>query len=421
MKTIDRNLIEELYIKYINKDRNNRIYASGVDVRKEYLKITGNEITRSQYDNVVVKFDKNKLYEQSRGNLTVRKEQYYGVDKTKPEGNYYSKKYIEWDVEVKHTPNDIMLAHGFDPLHWKAKLGRSTGSKIGTKANDEQYFINTYKSIDVVPKQPEDYTLEDIEFMLKNIKLPKLPPLEYKIVDSEKAWKVSFNDIHVNSDGYCRDKILRKIATMKRYIENNDISKVYLSFEGDFLHVAGSNKQTVKGTQLSLVGDVYDMVDEGELLVRYIVEELAIVETELYWVLGNHSDVLEYMLFSKIKQYYRDSKHIKFFIDKSPYKAFNYGNQFIMISHGDIAIKEIPNLPSQRFPTLWSKSKYWEVHLGHIHHENVRMFGTLKVRYQGTPKETDEWEYYKGWYNDLTKIQGYTIDKKEGISDLHYY
>ena len=92
-----------------------------------------------------------------------------------------------------------------------------------------------------------------------------------------------------------------------------------------------------------------------------------------------------------------------------------------MLSHGNISLKEIQNLPSQRFPKLWAEATAWEVHLGHIHHENVKSFGSLVVRYQRTPKATDSWEYYKGWFNNLQHIQAYTIDKIDGIIGTHYF
>lgn len=420
MKKIEIDVFRELYVKNVNKV-NGRYVCDGVTLQEEYYEETGYRMTKGQYDRAVGKMDKEQCYKESRGNLPVRDKEDFGVNQFEKEGLYYSSRHIELDVETKHDPVDVMLSHGYNPRSWKVLEAGSTGSKIGTSKNDEQYFINTYRRIRVAPKQPGDFDLTDVDIMLKHDNYERIKVPVRKVKKSGKAFKISMNDIHVNSSGYSREVIVEKIEEMREYVLANGYDKIIISFEGDFLHVAGTAKQTVKGTQLSLVGDAYQMFDEGESLATYMIERLADIPTDVYWVLGNHSDILEYALFGKVKEKFRDSEHINFFVDKTPYKVIQYGVQFILVSHGDINIKEMQPIASQRFPKEWAKSKFWEAHLGHIHKENVQTFGNFIVRYQRTPKMTDEWEFSKGWYNMLTDIQAYTIDKERGIRHLHFF
>ena len=417
-KEHDTKLLKELYIKHINKREDGTIFSSMTKIIDEYEEATGVKLTKGQYDRQVGYFDKEECWKISRGNLPVRDEEDYGV--VEKEGLYYSNKFIELSVETKATVEDIMLSHGFDPNEWICVEAGSTGSKIGTKANDEQYFINRYNRIKVRPKKPNELSHKDLVKLLTSNVEP-LKPLEYEIKQTSKAFEVDFFDIHVNSDGYSRTAVQQKVENIRKYIINNDIEEVKIIFGGDFLHVTDSKERTVNDTQLKLIGTVYEMIREGELLARYIIDRLALVKTEVIWVLGNHSDIPEYQLFDKLAYMYKDNEHITFQNDESPYKAYVYGNQFVMVSHGNISIQEIPNLPSQRFPELWAKAKNWEVHLGHYHREHVKMFGSLVVRYQRTPKRTDTWEYYKGWFNTLQHIQAYTIDKEDGIVGVHYF
>lgn len=419
---IDFGIFKQYFQKHIYREANG-IKSKRKKIIEDYKNNTSYEMTKGQYDHCVKKLseeDKQSMWEESRGDLPTRDINEFGVDKTTNEGLYYSQRYIEVSAEAKLSDEEIMMLHGYDPELWEVVESKSTGSKIGTKGNEEQYFINTYKSIRVRPRDITKLTSKEMSKLL-SLNAEPLKALSYETRETPKAFETDFFDIHVNSTGYSRDVVIQKVLKMKEYISNNDIGKVYLIFGGDFLHVNDTNEKTVKGTQLKLVGSAYDMIREGEWLARFIIETLAIVETDVFWVLGNHSDLPEYQLFDKLAHIYSESEHITFHNDESPYKAFVYGNQFVMVSHGNINIKELQHLCSQRFPKLWAQAKYWEVHLGHIHHEVVKSFGSLIVRYQRTPKETDNYEYYNGWYNDLTHIQAYTIDKENGIESIHYY
>lgn len=412
------NIIRKAYVNNVNKKPNGEIKYSYNGIHDE-LKKHNIILTKGQHDyRARTKYDREELWKESRKNLPTRDEENFGANKN--EGLYYSKKFIELDVETKATPEEIMLSHGYDPNEFILVEAGSTGSKIGTKANDEQYFINRYNKIRVRPKEPEELTNKDIEKLITD-EIEPLEPMEYEIKNTDRCFLVNFFDVHVGSDGYSRKFMMEKVEAIRHYILNNNISEVKITFGGDFLHVEDTKERTVADTQLKLLGTAYDMVREGELMARYIIDRLSIFKTEIIWVLGNHSALTEYQLFDKVAYMYKDQKHIKFQTDESPYKAFVYGNQFIMLSHGNIPIKTIESIPSQRFSSLWSKAKYWEVHLGHFHKESLRMFGNLVVRYQRTPKATDSWEYYKGWFNDLRHVQAYTIDKEDGIVDTHYY
>ena len=408
----------KLYIKYINKQSNGRFVSSRKDITQDFQKLFGRKLTKGQYDTFVRNLDAQECWNESRGNLPIRDKEDYGVNSE--HGLYYSEKLIELDVEVKASPSDIMMSHGYDPNHWVVVDAGSTGSKIGTNANDEQYFINRYNKIRVRPKASNELSHDELVELL-TFEVEPLKPIEIEKVKGDKAFEVDFFDIHVNSDGYSRKYVKQKVEKMRKYIKNNDISKVYIIFGGDFLHVDGTKERTVNDTQLKLVGTAYEMVREGEKLARYIIERLSIVETEVFWVLGNHSDLAEYQLFDKVAHLFKEFKHIKFHNDESPYKAFVYGKQFVMVSHGNIPKNRLSILPPQQFPLLWSEGKFWEIHLGHVHHENVMSFNNLIVRYQRTPKDTDSYEYYKGWYNMLRHVQAYTIHKDDGIVNVHYY
>ena len=411
-------IFERLYIKHINKTSTGKIFSSKSKIIEEILQETGTKYSSGWYDDKVRNLDLQEMWEESRLNLPVRDEGDYGVKEK--DGLFYGKTFIELSVETKSTPEEIMLSHGYDPNEWVIVEAGSTGSKIGTKANDEQYFINRYNRIKVRPKEAQELSHQELVKLITESVEP-LKPMLFDSKDSSQAFEVDFFDIHVNSDGYSRKAIKHKVEKMRKYIINNDIERVKIVFGGDYLHVNTTNERTVNDTQLKLIGTAYEMIREGELLARYIIDRLSVVDTKIFWVLGNHSDLPEYQLFDKLEQLYSLQKHIEFFNDESPYKAYVYGKQFVMLSHGNISLKEIQNLPSQRFPKLWAEATAWEVHLGHIHHENVKSFGSLVVRYQRTPKATDSWEYYKGWFNNLQHIQAYTIDKIDGIIGTHYF
>ncbi len=81
------------------------------------------------------------------------------------DGVFRDARYFEVNINEPLGPNEVLLAHGFDPDKFEIVTAGSTGSKIGTGNNDEQFFINTYRKLTVRVKEIKLTELDCIQIL----------------------------------------------------------------------------------------------------------------------------------------------------------------------------------------------------------------------------------------------------------------
>lgn len=326
------------------------------------------------------------------------------------------------DKELK-TPEYILKAHGYDPEKFILIDGLSN---LWSKENAQS-------KIRVKPKDDTFLTRDDIADVLKEIKPLEISlKKEFKYDNNEMfGLEIDFADAHVGAFSWHEEtgedndykltftRIKRQVEKARLYIEKNNVEKVMLCFLGDFLHVDTNSGTTTKGTVVDYDTRPKKMVSKALELLMYIIDRLAIVETELYWIEGNHSRLVEYTLFQSLPYIYKNQKHIKFDVSPKTRKAFMYGDNLIGIHHGEIKKDNIFNWLQVEYREMWGKAKYAEQHSGHIHQEKVIEKGGIIQRTNPTSKTIDLYEFENGWISEKLTM-AYVWSKKNKLEQQIY-
>lgn len=176
-------------------------------------------------------------------------------------------------------------------------------------------------------------------------------------------------------------------------IRSRNWSKIVIPFGQDFFHNDSLvNGQTAKGTSIEKV-DMVRAVKDG-LRFIYAIIDLAIEyadEVKVLYSPGNHDRSISWMLMQTLLERYGDS-----IVDDSLEfrKVFTYGNNAIMVTHGDskrATPKTLAHIFPVSFPKEFANSTIREVHSGHLHSEGeADIFGVM-VRRLASGNKTDEW------------------------------
>lgn len=176
-------------------------------------------------------------------------------------------------------------------------------------------------------------------------------------------------------------------------IRSRNWSKIVIPFGQDFFHNDSLvNGQTAKGTSIEKV-DMVRAVKDG-LRFIYAIIDLAIEhadEVKVFYSPGNHDRSISWMLMQTLLERYGDS-----IVDDSLEfrKVFTYGNNAIMVTHGDskrATPKTLAHIFPVSFPKEFANSTIREVHSGHLHSEGeADIFGVI-VRRLASGNKTDEW------------------------------
>jgi hypothetical protein len=151
----------------------------------------------------------------------------------------------------------------------------------------------------------------------------------------------------------------------------------------------------------------------------YIIEELALADTEVFWIEGNHSRLVEYTLFQSLPFIYANVKHIKFHVEPAIRKAFFYKGNLVGLHHGELKSAQLFNWLQVEFRELWGKATYVEQHSGHNHQEKVIEKGGITQRSNPTSKVEDYYEHENGWKSNKATI-AYLWSEKENLKAQFY-
>lgn len=410
---MDKPLIEHLVEKHIYKDGQG-IKCDNKGILEE-LESMGKPTKRRTLENWIAKLDKEEIY--IRSGKASKDDDFKRSVSIDGNGVHSVVDVIAMTDEQAKDTDFVLQAFGYDPSKWA--IINCTSNLWSVDGKDKR--LNNYQfKVKVKPKTTKDLIPSDFKAILDGFKVKKVDLPKPTQNNSKTALEVDFTDMHIGSEFQNLQYINQKIADIKNEIENKKVERVQLCFLGDILHADNANETTAKGTQLKLKSTAYEMVRSGLHIITNIIRELAIVDTEVYWVQGNHSRLAEFMLFQIVEKEFKDT-HIRFYNDESLRKAFLFGKNLIGLTHGDIPRKNMDSWLMYEFPELWGQARYWEIHSGHLHEEAVKSHGSMKIRTLPTVKATDEYENSLGYRNDFTKIQTFLWHKTEGLKQISYF
>jgi hypothetical protein len=211
--------------------------------------------------------------------------------------------------------------------------------------------------------------------------------------------------------------VLEKI---ERKIYNLPITKLYLCFLGDFLHTDNEQGTTTKGTLVDSDSRPKKMIIKANEIVMEIIERLAIVDTEVYWVEGNHSRNLEFAVFNAMPFIFKNYKHIKFDVRPIERKAFVFGENLVGLSHGEMNKQNEFLWLQNEFREEWGKTSYAEQHSGHVHHESVQTKGGIVKRTNPAFTGVSKYEFHEG-YHSFSRVVGYLWHKEDNLLEQYYF
>lgn len=399
---MNEKLIRELYVKHSKKIKGGFI-SSRKNILKEYNESTEDEITDGQLKSFIKKNDLNSLLS-NIGGKEVRSDQ---TVTRYEDGSYLYNRLIRLHENDLNDDKSVLRAFGLPFESWTIT---SAEFNLWSVESAEKRLNNYQAKIKVKPKTIKDITPSEIIDLLSESEF-KFPKIEYNHNESNKTCSIFIADDHVGQIGYDFNETMSWVQEVKHHLKNVMPEKLIINFLGDVLHVDNVSKTTDRGTQLETQGTAYDMVRNAVKHVAYIVSELSFIETDIYWVMGNHSRLSEFIVMNWVADKFDNSEHIKFYVDESPRKAFILYDWLIGILHGDMPNNNKGYWLSDEFAILWGQSKYREQFEGHLHHRATRNYGSKQHHTMPTKAKQTDYEKKLGYDNYRPNIEVHTYFK----------
>tara|TARA_R110000744_G_scaffold345108_2_gene450523 strand:+ start:2654 stop:3778 length:1125 start_codon:yes stop_codon:yes gene_type:complete len=270
------------------------------------------------------------------------------------------------------------------------------GSRAIKKIKDE--FLEVLKTIVPAPKK-RTYTKLDTNPIVYEISLPDIhygKDTDDNITTAEHNFMSSIQELHERAAGL-------------------NIQRFLLPIGNDGMNSEGMRKTTTKGTpqndsmdwQRSFMGYTKLIINAANYLAEYAPVDIVIIQ-------GNHDFERMFYAGEVLAAWFKNDQEVTVDNDLDSRKYYEYGVNMLMFTHGDKEkAAEMPLIMATEQPLMFSRTKFREVHCGHLHKEMVNEYRGIKVRFIPSICANDSWHKLMG-YQSLRCAQAYIWNKEKG-------
>lgn len=305
----------------------------------------------------------------------------------------------------KTYPDDHTLAAGtyegfiaHDATVQVSSSGEIVQAWIKQSASD----LNLDELLNVICEKVEkyEYTPRTIDNSFDMLEIPLF----------DMHWGIAFMDYY--------EETLKSILDL---IHSHPWKRIVIPFGQDFFHNDSVvNGHTTKGTVIEKV-DMTRAVKEGREFMCAIIENSieCADEVKVLYSPGNHDQSISWMFIQILLERYGPD----IVDDTLKYrKAFTYGNNAIMVTHGDskqATPKNLAHIFPIAFPEEFANTKIREVHAGHLHREGEADIYGIMVRRLSTANITDKWTDREDFIGAHKRFMLFEWDL-DSLKSIHY-
>jgi hypothetical protein len=243
---------------------------------------------------------------------------------------------------------------------------------------------------------------------------------DYKQVQDAVVYEISLPDIHYGKyTGQTLDEAeeeyMNAIKELLAKAQGLNIERILLPIGNDGMNSEGYSRATTKGTPQQDSAEWQEtFVGYCNLMVRAINYLAQSAPVDVVVVQGNHDYERMFYAGEFLRAFFLNDERVAVDNCFDSRKYYEYGTNMIMFTHGD---KEKPaNMPlimATEQPMMFARTKFREVHCGHMHKEMVNEYRGIKVRFIPSICANDAWHKMMG-YSAKRTGQAHIWSKERG-------
>jgi len=200
------------------------------------------------------------------------------------------------------------------------------------------------------------------------------------------------------------------------------IDRIVFPIGNDFLNVDNNQRTTTAGTPQDCDGNFPNIYKEGrKLLVKIINLLKEYAPVDVITCPGNHDSSSMFHISDAIDCYFYNDENVSVENSNRMRKYYGFGKNMIVFAHGDKGkMSDMPLAAATEEPEMWAKSRFRELHVGHIHQEKVTEVQGFKIRVIPSLSGTDVWHGERIYTGNLRVAQGFVFDSEHGLESIIY-
>lgn len=326
------------------------------------------------------------------------------------DGSQSSHRLIRMTFEESKDPEFLLKAHGYDVDSWELISARSNI----WNAYSKQDGIQTLYSSRITVRPKKTFTFEKLIDVIRSVPAVEIP----KCMASEpgdRLLEIPLFDQHfgISDYDYYRETQIRILTK----ITERSWKEILLVIGQDLFHNDNFRGQTANGTQIEQVDMPKAWGDALRFYSPLVEESIRRAErVKVIYSIGNHDESMSWAFVQLLKAMYPQVEFDDALVER---KCHVFGDNFIGITHGDKARKNLHNIFPVEFPMEWSKAKNREIHMGHYHIEDGKDVFGMMIRTLATRNKTDKWHRDNGFVGGHKRFMLFEFSQ-ECLESIHY-
>jgi hypothetical protein len=170
---------------------------------------------------------------------------------------------------------------------------------------------------------------------------------------------------------------------------------------GDFYHAEDNAQRTPgHGNKLDVDGRAYKVQRTGQRILRAVVDLMKQRHeiVEYVGLPGNHDPNMSFQIAAWLSALYEGDPRVVIDDSIAPYSYREFGQTLIGAGHGHGAKeKDLPLMMAARQREAWGRTRWHQMHCGHIHHTRKIEHSGCLTWYHNTLAAKDAWHAHKGY------------------------
>jgi hypothetical protein len=327
------------------------------------------------------------------------------------DGSYSSQKPLWMTLEQVKDDEYLLKAHGFEPDKWELVSARHSIWNTSDKVNGIQTL---YGSRITVKPRASGWSFDKLLEAIKEVQ-PITIPVDSAPIRDKRMLEVPLFDAHFGVSNY--DYYRPTQSRIYNLLTSRKWQETLFVIGSDMLHNDDMKGHTSNGTQIEVI-DIPQAWNDCTIFYGVLIET-ALRQSKSVKVMyspGNHDQSLSWCFVQMLKAKY---PQVTFDDEMQERKIHTFGYNFIGITHGDKAKKQLHNIFPVEFPLEWSQATTRELHTGHYHVEDAKDTFGMMVRTLATRNKTDAWHRDNGFVGAHKRFQLFEYSEQE-LESIHY-
>jgi len=274
--------------------------------------------------------------------------------------------------------------------------------------------------------------IEELKALAKEEIKRKIPTVKPKalVKDSGIMIEIAMPDLHVSKLAHSAETGRRPydtkiaIAVFERALDaliertkGFPVEEFLFVVGNDLFQADNERSTTTSGTVVSTDGRFFKTFRKTrEMMVRAVERLSKIAKVRVQICPGNHDSQTSFHLGDSLECFFSGDPQVNIVNSPAPRTYVEWGKVLLAFCHGhEGKHSDYALLMASEQPEAWGRTKWREMHVGHLHKLSTEEHHGTRVRVLSALTEADDWHARMGYIGAIRQAEALVWSKKEGL------